>query len=104
MLTQFLDCLRTALKTKAFTKADLARKANLHPNTLLGCEQDTWNPRLDTMLKIEPHLPPLPCEREVETSEMDVCMIGNTKKCAFANDFVAVLEVKHPETNKLNEA
>jgi DNA-binding XRE family transcriptional regulator len=49
--------LRAALKLPGITKKDLAHKAGLHPNTLLGCESDDWNPTLNTLKAIEPHLP-----------------------------------------------
>lgn len=49
--------LRAALKQPGFTKKDLAHRAGLHPNTLLGCETDEWNPTLNTLKAIEKHLP-----------------------------------------------
>jgi DNA-binding XRE family transcriptional regulator len=49
--------LRAALRRPGFTKKQLAQDAGLHPNTLLGCESDDWNPTLNTLKAIEPHLP-----------------------------------------------
>ena len=57
MVTDTIERLRAALKRPGFTKKDLARKANIHPNTLLGCENDAWNPTANTLKAIEPHLP-----------------------------------------------
>lgn len=45
------------------TAASLAKKANLHRNTLYGCEREGWNPTLETLTKLAPHLPELPTER-----------------------------------------
>lgn len=42
------------------TPASLAKKANLHRNTLYGWEREDWNPTLDTLRKLDPHLPKLP--------------------------------------------
>jgi DNA-binding XRE family transcriptional regulator len=49
--------LRAALKLPGITKKALAQKAGLHANTLLGCESDDWNPTLNTLKALEPHLP-----------------------------------------------
>jgi transcriptional regulator with XRE-family HTH domain len=57
MVNDTIEQLRAALKQPGFTKKDLAGKAGLHPNTLLGCENDNWNPTLATLKAIEPHLP-----------------------------------------------
>lgn len=59
MVTDMIERLRAALRQPGFTKKDLARKASLHPNTLLGCEGADWNPTLATLKAIEPHLPPI---------------------------------------------
>ncbi len=58
MITNMIERLRAALKQPGFTKRGLAEDAGIHPNTLLGCENDGWNPTLETLKKIEPHLPP----------------------------------------------
>lgn len=47
--------VRYALK-QGETPASLAKKAGLHRNTLYGCEREGWNPTLDTLLKLAPHL------------------------------------------------
>mgnify|MGYP000235821019 CR=1 FL=1 len=57
MVTDTIEQLRAALKRPGFTKKALAAKANLHPNTLLGCEKDSWNPQASTLKAIEPFLP-----------------------------------------------
>lgn len=54
--------VRYALK-QGDTPASLARKAGLHRNTLYGCEGEHWNPTLDTLTKLAPHLPELPVSR-----------------------------------------
>lgn len=51
--------VRYALK-QGETPAGLAKKAGLHRNTLYGCERERWNPTLDTLTKLAPHLPELP--------------------------------------------
>lgn len=58
MATDILERLRAAIRQPGITKKGLAEKAGIHPNTLLGCELDTWNPTLNTLRAIEPHLPP----------------------------------------------
>lgn len=57
MISDTIERLRDALKRPGFTKKLLAEKASIHPNTLLGCESDNWNPTLSTLRAIEPHLP-----------------------------------------------
>jgi transcriptional regulator with XRE-family HTH domain len=57
MVTDTIQRLRSALKRPGFTKKDLARRAGIHANTLLGCESDEWNPTANTLKAIEPHLP-----------------------------------------------
>jgi hypothetical protein len=57
MVTDTIEQLRRALKMPGFTKKGLAELAGLHPNTLLGCELDDWNPTANTLRAIEPHLP-----------------------------------------------
>lgn len=58
-ITDISARVRYALK-KGETPGGLAQKAGLHRNTLYGCEADGWNPTLQTLLKLEPHLPKLP--------------------------------------------
>lgn len=57
MVNDTIEQLRRALRLPGFTKKGLAEKAGLHPNTLLGCESDDWNPTAKTLRAIEPHLP-----------------------------------------------
>lgn len=52
--------VRYALKHCGETPASLAKKADLHRNTLYGCEREGWNPTFDTLTKLAPHLPELP--------------------------------------------
>ncbi|MGL4834317.1 MAG: hypothetical protein ACRCXH_07900 [Shewanella sp.] len=58
MVTDTIRQLRIALRQPGFTKRKLAKDAKIHPNTLLGCERDDWNPTANTLRAIEPHLPP----------------------------------------------
>jgi DNA-binding XRE family transcriptional regulator len=48
--------VRYALK-QGETPAGLAKKAGLHRNTLYGCDTERWNPTLDTLNRLAPHLP-----------------------------------------------
>lgn len=41
------------------TPGSLARTAGLHRNSLYGCESANWNPKLETLEKLLPHLPDL---------------------------------------------
>lgn len=56
MVTDFLERVRAALKTKGVTAVALAQRANLHRNTLSGLERDDWNPTAETLMKLEPHV------------------------------------------------
>lgn len=56
--------VRFAIQENGESHASLARKAGLHRNTLYGCEREGWNPSLDTLRKLAPHLPPLKSERK----------------------------------------
>lgn len=51
--------VRYALK-QGETPASLAKKAGLHRNTLYGCDNEGWNPTLDTLTKLAPHLAAIP--------------------------------------------
>lgn len=55
-ITQIINRVRLAL-SEGETHYGLAKKAGLHRNTLYGCERDDWNPTVQTLLKLEPHLP-----------------------------------------------
>lgn len=57
MVTETIEQLRAALRLPGFTKKSLAKAAGIHPNTLLGCEREDWNPTANTLKAIEPHLP-----------------------------------------------
>lgn len=57
-LSNIPERVRHALK-HGETPASLAKKAGLHRNTLYGCEAEGWNPTLDTLTKLAPHLPSL---------------------------------------------
>lgn len=46
------DTVRDAVARSAISKAELARAASLHPNSLLGMEKDDWNPRWDTLRRL----------------------------------------------------
>jgi DNA-binding XRE family transcriptional regulator len=56
--------VRYALEQGSETPGSLATKAGLHRNTLYGCEKEGWNPTLDTLTKLAPHLPELPTTRK----------------------------------------
>jgi len=58
-LTTIPKRVRYALK-HGETPASLAKKADLHRNTLYGCDREGWNPTLETLNKLAPHLPELP--------------------------------------------
>jgi DNA-binding XRE family transcriptional regulator len=57
MINDSIERLRAALKMSGFTKRALAKRASIHPNTLLGCEGEDWNPTLATLRAIDVHLP-----------------------------------------------
>jgi DNA-binding XRE family transcriptional regulator len=59
MVTDTIMRLRAALKLPGFTKLALSEKAGLHRNTLLGCEDENWDPKASTLRAIEPFLPPI---------------------------------------------
>ncbi len=57
MVTDMLHRVRSYLSQPNVTKAGLAAKAGLHPNTLRDADKDDWNPTADTLRKLEPYLP-----------------------------------------------
>ncbi len=59
MVNDTIDHIRATLKMPGFTKTGLAKLAGLHPNTLLGADDDSWNPTAATLKAVEPHLPPV---------------------------------------------
>lgn len=54
MVTDLIERIRSALKRDDVTPGALARRAELHRNTLYGVENDGWNPTADTLRKLEP--------------------------------------------------
>ncbi|MEY4055644.1 MAG: hypothetical protein RL519_979 [Pseudomonadota bacterium] len=56
LLDGFIIDIREWLGMPGNSKAKLARLTGLHRNTLLGCDRDDWNPTLDVLRKIEPHV------------------------------------------------
>jgi 3,4-dihydroxy 2-butanone 4-phosphate synthase/GTP cyclohydrolase II len=59
MVNDTINHIRATLKRPGYTKTGLAKLAGLHPNTLLGVDDDNWNPTAATLKAVEPHLPPL---------------------------------------------
>lgn len=59
MVNETIERLRAALQQPGITKRKLAADAGIHRNTLLGCEDDDWNPSAKTLRAIEPYLPEL---------------------------------------------
>lgn len=43
------DEVRDAITRSAITKAELARRAEVHPNTLANVESSEWSPRWKTL-------------------------------------------------------
>ncbi len=43
------DEVRDAITRGAITKADIARRAQVHPNTLANVESSDWSPRWKTL-------------------------------------------------------
>lgn len=48
-----LDRIRAYAKAQKIKPATLARLAGLHANALRGLHDDDWNPRADTLQKVE---------------------------------------------------
>lgn len=48
-----LDRIRAYAKAKGLKPATLARLAGLHANALRGLHDQNWNPRADTLQKVE---------------------------------------------------
>lgn len=59
MVNDTINHIRATLQQPGWTKTGLAKLAGLHPNTLLGADDDNWNPTAATLRAVEPHLPPL---------------------------------------------
>lgn len=58
MVENTIERIRAHLKVRGVTKKALAEKAGLHPNTLQGVDDPSWNPSAATLIAIERHLPP----------------------------------------------
>lgn len=57
MVTGTIERIRAHLKQPGVTKKGLAEKAGLHPNTLQGIEEASWNPSAATLIALERHVP-----------------------------------------------
>lgn len=71
MVTDILHRVRSHLAMPGVTKAGLAIKAGLHPNTLRDADQESWNPTAATLRALEPHLPPVTAEWPVGSPGKD---------------------------------
>lgn len=60
--------IRVALAGRIVTKANLARRAGIHPNSLNGCESATWSPRWDTLKALCDALADISKERDPAAS------------------------------------
>ncbi len=56
MATQLLDRIRTHLSQTGQSRSALARAAGLHPNSLRRIDEAGWNPRADTLARLEAYL------------------------------------------------
>lgn len=82
MVNDTIHRLRAALNMSGFTKKALARQCGLHPNTLLGCEGEDWNPTLTTLRALEEALPSWP---DIEGKRLPAWLSGDN--------------IDHPSTN-----
>jgi transcriptional regulator with XRE-family HTH domain len=57
MVTSTIERIRAHLQVHGVTKKGLAEKAGLHPNTLQGIEDPSWNPSAATLIALERQLP-----------------------------------------------
>jgi len=53
MVDQSISLIRAWLARPSSTKERLAETAKVHRNTLLGVSSEDWNPRADTLRKLE---------------------------------------------------
>jgi 3,4-dihydroxy 2-butanone 4-phosphate synthase/GTP cyclohydrolase II len=53
MVSDTIEHVRRLLADRTFTKAGLAKAADLHPNTLRDADSESWNPTADTLRAIE---------------------------------------------------
>lgn len=56
MLEDLIIDIREWLGLPGNSKAKLARLTGLHRNTLLSCDRADWNPTMEVLRKIEPHV------------------------------------------------
>jgi lambda repressor-like predicted transcriptional regulator len=57
MVTSTIERIRAYLKRPGVTKKALAVQAGLHPNTLQGVDDPTWNPSASTLIALERQVP-----------------------------------------------
>lgn len=57
MVSASIERIRAHLKRPGVTKKGLADKAGLHPNTLQGIEDASWNPSATTLIALERQIP-----------------------------------------------
>lgn len=86
MVTDMLHRIRSYLATPGVTKAGLATKAGLHPNTLRDADQEGWNPTAATLKALEPHLPDVDAQAltHLSASEIDPDNSSETDEKAAA--------------------
>lgn len=53
MVRDTIEQVRRLLAEGRYTKASLARRAGLHPNTLRDADGESWNPTAETLLAVE---------------------------------------------------
>lgn len=58
MVNDSIERIRAHLRNPGVTKKGLAEAAGLHPNTLQGIEEPSWNPSAATLIALEAHVPP----------------------------------------------
>lgn len=56
MVRNTIERIRAVLKKQGVTPAGLAKRAELHPNTLYGADKEGWNPTAATLIAVEPFL------------------------------------------------
>jgi ribosome-binding protein aMBF1 (putative translation factor) len=56
MVTDFIERVRAALRQPGVTPAGLAKRAELHRNTLYGADKEGWNPTASVLTRLEPHI------------------------------------------------
>lgn len=57
MVRDSITRIREHLQKPGVRKGAFALAAGLHPNTLIGIDDEGWNPSADTLLKLEAQLP-----------------------------------------------